>query len=580
MTSYSPPQGSGDARAEILIVGGGTGGCAAAMSAASMGKRVIMTEETDWIGGQLTSQAVPPDEHTWIEQFGCTGRYRQYRNLVRQYYRDHYPLTAEARADRYFNPGNGFVSRLCHEPRVALAVLEQMLAFPRAAGHLEVRLRRKPLAVDYDGDRVRGVKLLDMSTGKEETIEAEYVIDATELGDLLPMANVEYVTGFESQRDTNEPNALPGDPEPDNVQALTWVFAMGHDPDGDHTIDKPEQYDFWRDYTPGLTPEWGMPLFSWDRPVLSASSSFVDPRKHIQISDRTIERRTLFPHETDTPQLAWFHWRRIIYSGHYPTSIAPPEVTLVIWTQNDYMKGNLIDKPEDEVQRYLEESRQQSLGFLYWMQTEAPRPDGGVGYPGLYLAPEAMGTEDGLAKYPYIRESRRIKSLFTVTENHIGAEARGTPEAEYFNDTVGVGVYHIDLHFSTGGNHGIHLECLPFQIPLGSLIPVRVENLLPACKNLGVTHLVNGAYRLHPVEWNIGEAAGLLAAFCIEKGVIPKAVREDEDLLREFQYLCLDQGMELDWPKLVPESGWAAFDKRVLGFLPKGALPRKEWPDE
>ena len=133
-----------------------------------------------------------------------------------------------------------------------------------------------------------------------------------------------------------------------------------------------------------------------------------------------------------------------------------------------------------------------------------------------------------MAKYPYIRESRRIKSLFTVTENHIGAEARGTPEAEYFNDTVGVGVYHIDLHFSTGGNHGIHLECLPFQIPLGSLIPVRVENLLPACKNLGVTHLVNGAFRLHPVEWNIGEAAGLLAAFCIDKGrEPPKAVREE-----------------------------------------------------
>ena len=328
MTSYSPPHGSGNARAEILIVGGGTGGCAAAMSAASMGKRVIMTEETDWIGGQLTSQAVPPDEHTWIEQFGCTGRYRQYRNLVRQYYRDHYPLTAEARADKYLNPGNGFVSRLCHEPRVALAVLEQMLAFPRAAGNLEVRLRRKPIAVDYDGDRVRGVKLLDMSTGREETIEAEYVIDATELGDLLPMANVEYVTGFESQRDTGEPNALPGDPEPDNVQALTWVFAMGHDPDGDHTIDKPAQYDFWRDYTPDLTPEWGMPLFNWDRPVLSASS-FIDPKGQDKFVGRTTERRVLFAHETDASQLAWFHWRRIIYPGHYPPSIAPPEVTLV-----------------------------------------------------------------------------------------------------------------------------------------------------------------------------------------------------------------------------------------------------------
>ena len=36
------------------------------------GMRVVLTEETDWIGGQLTSQAVPPDEHPWIESFGRT----------------------------------------------------------------------------------------------------------------------------------------------------------------------------------------------------------------------------------------------------------------------------------------------------------------------------------------------------------------------------------------------------------------------------------------------------------------------------------------------------------------------------
>ncbi len=574
MSSYSAPHGSRDSKVDILIVGGSTGGCAAAMSAASLGKRVILTEETDWIGGQLSAQGVPPDEHTNIEQFGSTGRYRDYRNKVRQYYRDHYPLTAGARSDRFLNPGNGFVSRLCHEPRVAVAVLEQMLAFPRARGNLEVRLRRKPIAVDTDGDTVRAVTLIDMETGREETIEASYILDATELGDLLPMANVEYVAGFESQSESGEPNALEGDTEPDNVQALTWVFAMGYDPDGDHTINRPAQYDYWKDYQPPLTPEWGMPLFSWDRPVLHASS-FVDPEKQSGFTDRTIERRVLFAHETEAEdQVAWFHWRRIIYPRHYPASIAPPEVALVIWTQNDYVNANIIDKPEEDVQRYLEESRQQSLGFLYWMQTEAPRPDGGVGYPGLYLAPDVMGTEDGLAKYPYIREGRRIKSLFTVTENHIGAEARGTSTAEYFDDSVGVGVYHIDLHFSTGGNHGIHLESLPFQIPLGSLIPERVENLLPACKNLGVTHLTNGAYRLHPIEWNIGEAAGLLAAFCVDKGEPPRAVRSNQALLREFQNLCIDQGMELEWPSLEPESGWAAFDKRVLGQLPQGALPR------
>jgi hypothetical protein len=45
---------------------------------------------------------------------------------------------------------------------------------------------------------------------------------------------------------------------------------------------------------------------------------------------------------------------------------------------------------------------------------------------------------------------------------------------------------------------------------LGALIPIRMENLLPAAKNIGTTHITNGCYRMHPVEWNIGEAAGAL----------------------------------------------------------------------
>src|SRR5438067_13431253 len=91
-----PPQR--ELRADVVIVGGGTGGCAAALAAARAGRRVILTEETDWVGGQLTAQAVPPDEHPWIESFGATRLYRRFRAAVRDYYRGHYPLTAEARA--------------------------------------------------------------------------------------------------------------------------------------------------------------------------------------------------------------------------------------------------------------------------------------------------------------------------------------------------------------------------------------------------------------------------------------------------------------------------------------------------
>jgi len=62
-------------RADVAVIGAGLGGCAAALAAARSGRRVILTEETRWIGGQLTSQAVPPDEHPWIEHFGASASY-------------------------------------------------------------------------------------------------------------------------------------------------------------------------------------------------------------------------------------------------------------------------------------------------------------------------------------------------------------------------------------------------------------------------------------------------------------------------------------------------------------------------
>src|SRR3954452_5575195 len=114
--------------ADVLVIGGGTGGVAAALAALRAGRRVILTEEYDWLGGQLTSQAVPPDEHTWVERFGVTAGYRELRDGIRAFYRKHFPLTERARTWRELNPGAGGLSPRCHEPRVAVAVLEPVLA--------------------------------------------------------------------------------------------------------------------------------------------------------------------------------------------------------------------------------------------------------------------------------------------------------------------------------------------------------------------------------------------------------------------------------------------------------------------
>jgi hypothetical protein len=119
--------------------------------------------------------------------------------------------------------------------------------------------------------------------------------------------------------------------------------------------------------------------------------------------------------------------------------------------------------------------------------------------------------------------------------------------AELFADSVGVGSYPIDLHPSTGGDNYIDFDSLPFHIPLGSLLPIRVVNLLPACKNIGTTHITSGCYRLHPVEWGIGEAVGCLTAFAIAKRKSPHAVRNTPGLLHDFQQSIRRQGMETEW---------------------------------
>ncbi len=524
-----------ESHVDILIVGGGTGGVAAALAATALGKQVILTEATDWVGGQLTSQAVPPDEHRWIESFGCTASYRRFRQLVRQYYKDHYPLGARAQASATLNPGNGSVSRLCAEPRVYLAALESMMAYAIVRGHLQVRLRCKAVAAETEGDRVRSVTLLDMETGRENVVHADYVLDATELGDMLKLAGVEYVSGAESQDQTGELHAR-AEADAENVQALTWCFAVGYDPapDANHTIDRPDFYARWRDYNPGLTPAWPGEMLSWTytHPVsLQPFKASFDPAKG---------------------EGSLWRYRRLVGRTHYAPGYEPHEVALVNWPQNDYLEGNIIDQDEETIARYLSEARQLSLSLFYWLQTEAPRADGGTGFSELYLRPDIMGTADGLAKAPYIRESRRIRSRFVVTEQHIGQEARGQDQAAVFKDSVGIGSYRIDLHPSTGRDNYIDIPSLPFQIPLGALIPERVENLLPACKNIGSTHISNGCYRLHPVEWNIGEAAGALAAFCLEGGYVPHQVYESEKLTEEFQDLLRAQGVELEWPQVHP----------------------------
>ncbi len=528
--------------ADIAIIGGGLGGVAAALGALRGGRSVVMTEEYDWIGGQMTSQAVPPDEHSWVEQFGITRSYRALRNGIRQYYRDHYPLTEKSRAWSDLNPGGGYVSRLCHEPRVGLAVMEAMLAPYRGSGRLTLLQPYRPVSAETEGDRVRAVTLQHRDGGDSIVVSAAYVIDATELGDLLPLTGTEYVRGFESQAETGEPSA-PSVAQPDNQQAVSICFAMDH-VDGSHVIDKPRTYEQWRAVAPSF---WGGPLIGFRSP-----------------HPRTLEivTRSFTPNPDDDPTLVdadqrrnpgdsnLWTFRRIAARRNFVPGAYASDICLANWPMLDYFEAPIIDVPEAAYHERLAAAAELSLSVFYWLQTEAPRADGGQGFPGLRLRGDVTGTSHGLAMAPYIRESRRIRAVTAIVEQDLSFATRGEAGAVNYRDSVGVGMYRLDLHPSTGGDNYIDVASCPFEIPLGALLPQRVTNLLPASKNLGTTHITNGCYRLHPVEWNIGEVAGLLAAHCLATGLTPHQVQADDKHLSDFQTMLARQGVETRWPDI------------------------------
>jgi hypothetical protein len=517
---------------DLVVVGGGLGGVAASLAACRLGLRVVLVEELDWLGGQLTAQAVPPDEHPWIEVITGSQSYADLRALLRRHYREHKPLTDVARGLPRLNPGQGNVSSLCHEPAVAAAVLDAMLAPHVAAGRLTVLRQQRVTRVETSGDRIDAIHLQALPDGNKQVLQAPLFIDATETGEFLELAGVEHVFGAEAQRQTQEPHALP-EADPFDQQALTWCLAADYFPGEDHTIDKPPGYEGFR---VAQLPCWPGPQFSW------VVSDFVthQPRE-----------RPLFAGPTDAETLydLW-HARRIAWRKHFTPGAYPSDITLANWPQMDYWLRPVIGVPQEQANAALEEARRFSLAYFYWMQTDAPRHDGGHGYRGLRLRGDVLGTSDGLAKQAYWREGRRIRAEFTILEQHIGVQARpGKEAAEPFFDSVGIGAYRIDLHPSTRGRNTVDIDSYPFQIPLGALLPVRVDNLLPACKNIGTTRITNGAYRVHPVEWSIGEAAGSLAAFALQRGQAPRAVRADAGLLADFQRLLEQQGVLLAWPR-------------------------------
>ena len=499
-----------DVLCEVLIVGASLGGVAAALRAGAFGANVCLVESSGWIGGQMTGQGVcTPDENQYVETVGSTAAYRDFRQRVREYYRTTYPLSAEGAGMPRFNAGRCWVNEgFSVEPLVGRTILGQMLA---EFANITLLLNTSVTTVEMNGDTIDAVNTLG-TDGTVTRFVAPFVLDATDTGDLLPLTGAEWTIGAESRTETGEPDA-PADAHPEWVQPFTFPLALEKRPAGEnHTIDPPPGYAQWK-----AVQNYGIK----DGPIQLVFGG-------------------AFP---------WWTYRRVIAAENFAPPAFPADIATINTGANDYEGGILPSGSPDSDAQALAAGRLASTGYLYWLQTECPRDDSPapLGYPELKPRPDIFNTPDSLSPLPYIRESRRIRAQKTIRETDIAAKYNPGPRATLFPDTCGIGSYGIDIHRGSTGDPGLWEPTKPFQIPLGALLPVRITNLIAACKNIGTTHITNGAYRVHPSEWAVGEAAGALGGFCAGQRVTTGAVAANPNLVQSYQKLLLGAGIPLFW---------------------------------
>jgi len=219
-----------DARAQaqldtdVLVVGGGTGGTAAALQSARLGARTIVAEPTPWLGGMLSAAGVSATDGNHRLPSGI---WREFRERVYAHYGGPEAVNT------------GWVSNTHFEPHVADRIFKEMAA---AEPSLRVLFRHRFVDVVKEGVRVRGAVLEDLATGRRVEVRARVVVDGTDLGDVLARAGAAFDLGLEADSVSGENAGIAA--SSDVVQDLTWCAILkDYGPGADRTIPRPEGYD-------------------------------------------------------------------------------------------------------------------------------------------------------------------------------------------------------------------------------------------------------------------------------------------------------------------------------------------------
>jgi FAD dependent oxidoreductase len=456
---------------DILVIGGTTSGTAAAIQAARRGTNVILVSEFEWLGGMLTSAGVTAPDGNELDAWQ-TGIWGQFLRELET----HQPGGLD----------NAWVSFFTYEPRIGAEIFARWVT---ELPNLTWIKHQTPISVQRTDDRITGV------TTQDYRITAQITIDATELGDLLPLGNIPHRWGWELQAEFNEPSA-------------------------------PKAYEAWMHRYPIQVPTWVIILQDYGE---GNHAPPIPCPKHADLSRF---------------ETAWENYgsEKFLNYGRLPG-----DRFMINWpiSGNDYGEGvaRLIQSPTDRETFGLEAQRH-SLAFAHFIQSKLGDRYG--------LATDVFPTEifpeapnrlhPALALHPYHRESRRIIGLTTLREQDLlpqnqataplsfSTSAMGCDHVESCCTSIAIGNYPNDHHYPSGDialapksiQWGGRWTGTPFTIPYTTLIPAKIDGFLACEKNISVTHMANGATRLQPLVLAIGQAVGMAAALCIKKSTHPR----------------------------------------------------------
>ncbi|MEX2606728.1 MAG: FAD-dependent oxidoreductase [Kiritimatiellia bacterium] len=560
--------------ADIVIAGGSLSTPAAALQAARSWPeaRILVIEPTDWLGGQTTSQGVPVIDNAWHEP----GRSIMLNEPERHYPADYLAFLKALESPPEEAPGLGsggdgcgWVSREPFDPRTAAWILDAMVAKhpniqllyqtvvkavqtepvddEQGEGRRIVGLdlvQRKPINGyrpfdDYLSDEIADwYEPLDSGRFAKHPFHVAarddrdlVVVDASELADVVVLSGAEYSVGRETE--TEDPAADGSLPAMDEAGSQCIVFPF----------------------------------------CITGSATAIDERelqKPFPDFAASFERLTdnFFSLGTKSWINVWCY-RRLKAAGprHTYAQADLDDVTNINWYPgNDYPYGSILkDKSQAAAEAalswfggvnlvHLAGAEQQAVAFYFYLKSHPERR-----LETRFLKGDdplnMMGTRHGLAKFPYIRCTRRIVGLkgFRLNESHfVDTDGIGYAQTTSypFPDTVGIGNYAVDIHpllTSKGLSPGLE-KAAPFHIPYRSLASHNVRNLLVGGKLIAGTYITNAAYRLHPIEWAIGNAAGAAAA------LMAKGQWTNYDLLDAVTLRCLQEEISrnspIHWPTL------------------------------